>query len=133
MKDAEKGENRERYSPLENKREINELFILPFVYFIFLTALHCRNKHSILPVAIWRNLPKVWRLRKGNLKGNISMDKVRVVQQVQGALLDGLAEVQEPVEEHKGHVLPAQGPARHPRLVEGLQAVNSWWSLAREL
>ncbi len=48
------------------------------------------------------------------------MDKVRVVQQVQGALLNGLAEVQEPVEEHKGHVLPAQGPARHPRLVEGL-------------
>jgi hypothetical protein len=60
------------------------------------------------------------------------VDKVRVVQQVQGALLYGLAEVQEPVQEHKGHVLPAQGPARHPGLVEGLQA-TAGWSLTREL
>ncbi len=78
-----------------------------------------------------KGLPNVRRLRQRDLEGNVRMDKVRVVQQIQRPLLNGLAEVQEAVEKDKGHVLPAHGAARRARLVEGLDQLLLFPAVAR--
>ena len=56
----------------------------------------CSNSPLYIYSTVYSTPPKIGSLREWYLEGDVGVEKVRVVQQVQGPLLNGLTEVQEP-------------------------------------